>query len=234
MNPFRAWEKQARLCALADAPILVIDNDWGPASKQALKEALMMHGGSRFEDLVDPIGITRIHQHWTAGSYGVTEFEKGHYNFLTTAKKMVVGRFPLEAQATYEPGRAASHTWNANSHAGGASMDAMADAVEVPFNPGSSPLTWRIVINHTSLLATICMTYWLPPNKWTLPTHAEIQDLFGVRQREKWDVIWLPDMERPGSAEEVGERLRDMVKAQMGLLGDTTLDDLLPDGALAA
>lgn len=234
MNNFQAWEKQARLNALADEPLLVIDNDYGPASRSAERAALLKHGGDRFEDLVDPIGISRIHIHWTAGTYGVTDFEAGHYNLLFTDTDVVPGRFPLAAQANYAVGRAASHTLSANSHAGGYTMDAMAGAIERPFNAGPAPLTWPMIINLTSNLASTCMTYWLPPNKWTLPTHAEIQSLFGVKQRNKWDVMWLPNMPAPGSAEIVGERLRDMVKAQMGLLGDTTLDDLLPTEALAA
>lgn len=230
MNKFQEWELQARICALRDAPVLKIDNDFGPKSRAEWNKLRIELGVTDWHEMFDVSGIARCHLHWTAGQYGVSEYEKGRYNILINQEgQPVEGRFPPRAQATYAVGRAASHTLNCNSHALGLAVDAMHGAWESPFSRGEAPLTWLQVRGLVRVMSNTAMSYWLPMNKWSFPTHAEIDNLFGIRQNAKWDITWLPDMDKPAPAEIVGERIREMARAEMGLIAGKTLGDFIPE-----
>lgn len=102
-----------------------------------------------------------------------------------------------------------------NTGAIGHAMDAMAGAIERPFDRGSAPITLRQLDAFCRWAAEYSAQYWIPVNVYGMPTHAEIQPIFGVRQRWKWDITWLPGMSAPGDPLVVGERLRDMIRERL-------------------
>lgn len=208
---------QARLAALGHNPG-PIDGLVGRRTEAALVEALAEFGGSEPRDLFDVSGLHSIRWHWTAGAYGVNELEADSYNRLVDELGVAHdGQFPPAAQANYAPGRAASHTLNANSGAIGVAVDCMAGAVERPFNPGKAPMTEAQVDGLVKETARLCRKIWIPVTRWSVLSHAEVQPTLGIRQRFKWDITWLPGMDRPGDPIEVGDRLRAMVRQEMGL-----------------
>jgi hypothetical protein len=91
----------------------------------------------------------------------------------------------------------------------------MAGAVERPFNKGSAPMTWAQVEALAERMAYYCGAFDIPVSRYSVLTHAEIQPTLGIRQRFKWDICWLPDMEKPGDPIVVGDRIREMVKEKM-------------------
>ena len=221
---------QGRLAALGHHPG-PIDGVWGPRTQRARDEAFERYGVSRHEDLFHPSGIHRVHWHWTAGAYGVIGIEHRSYNKLINPDGSCVdGEFPVLAQANYAPGRAASHTRNFNPYAVGISMDCMAGARESPFERGTAPMTWRQVQGMIRETANLCEEFWIPATKFSTLSHAEVQPTFGVAQRFKWDITWLPDMDRPGDPVEVGDRLRAMLLAEMAESGEN-IDELAPEDA---
>lgn len=206
---------QARLAALGYQPGQ-IDGMMGPKTRTALAAALRARSGRSAADLFHHSGLHRIHLHWTAGADGVIDLERHHYNgIVDRAGNRWDGKYRFEAQARYQIGSAASHTLNANTGAIGLAADAMGGAVERPFDPGPCPLTWPQLRELAAWTAELCVAYDIPVTKWSVLTHAEVQQTLGIRQRNKWDYMWLPDMDAPGDAIAVGDRLRAMVIEQM-------------------
>lgn len=207
---FSVRDIQARVAALGFSPG-AIDGVMGPKTRGATQAAMTSRRVLRAADLFHPSGVHRIHWHWTAGAYGDIALERRAYNGLIDRDgSRIDGDFRFEAQGRYQVGQAASHSLNANSGAGGLACDAMAGAQEVPFKPGSAPLTWPMIEEMCRWTAELCEDFDIPISPWSTLSHAEIQANLGIRQRSKWDITWLPDMDQPGSASEVGNRLRGM------------------------
>ena len=157
--------------------------------------------------------LQRIILHWTAGADGVNETESDSYNFIVGRDGSVTnGSHPPEAQVPpLKYGHYAAHTLNCNSYSIGVSLDAMADAKEVPFNAGKYPITEEQLGAAAQLVASLCLKYGIPVTRETVLSHAEVQRTLGIAQRQKWDISWLPGMEKPGDAIVVGDKLRRMV-----------------------
>jgi hypothetical protein len=206
---------QARLAALGFHPG-PIDGIRGRRTSAALDAAMHDRVVTDPRHLFHISGLHRIHWHWTAGAYGEIQLELDHYNVLIDHDGAeVAGTFPPLAQANYAPGLAASHTLNANTGAIGLALDCMAGARERPFRSGPYPITHDQLEALAILTARLCKRYDIPVSRWSTLSHAEIQPTLGIRQRLKWDITWLPGMTRPGDPVEVGDRLRDMVRAAM-------------------
>lgn len=206
---------QARVAALGCKPG-PIDGMMGPQTRKAMKDALARRGGRVAADLFHHSGLHRIHLHWTAGADGVIDVERQHYNgIVDRLGNRWDGIYRFEAQARYQVGRAASHTLNANTGAIGLAADAMGGAVERPFSAGPCPLTWPQLNELAAWTAELCIAYDIPVSRWSVLTHAEVQQTLGITQRQKWDYMWLPDMDAPGDAIAVGDRLRAMVAERM-------------------
>jgi len=208
-------DQQARVAALGFSPG-AIDGMIGPLTRKATRLALRVRGGRSVADLFHPSGLHRIHLHWTAGAYGVIDLERRAYNELVDQEANVhSGIFRPEAQANYRVGHAASHTLNANTGAIGLALDAMAYAKERPFDAGSAPITPAQLDALCERAAHHAMLYDIPVSRWSILTHAEVQQTLGIRQRNKWDITWLPGMAAPGDPIEVGDRLRAMVRERL-------------------
>lgn len=210
---FPTRDVQARLVALGYHPG-PIDGIEGARTRAALQDAMRDRVVMRPEALFHASGLHRIHWHWTGGAYGEIQLELDRYNALIDPEGLVVdGTFPAEAQARYRPGLAASHTLNANTGAIGLAVDCMAGARERPFTPGPYPMTPAQMRGLVGLTARLCRLYDIPVTRWSTLSHAEVQPTLGIRQRNKWDICWLPGMDSPGDPVEVGDRLRAMVRA---------------------
>lgn len=202
---------QARCAALGHSPGQ-IDGIMGPATRAAVTAALSERGGRSAADLFHHSGLHRIHLHWTAGAYGVIDLERHHYNgIVDQTGARYDGEWRFEAQARYQPGRAASHTLNANTGAIGLAADAMAGARERPFDTGSAPLTWDQIAELCNWAAELSVAYDIPVSRYSILTHAEVQPTLGILQRAKWDITWLPDMDAPADPVCVGDRLRALI-----------------------
>jgi len=204
-------DEQARLASLGFDPG-PIDGMIGRRTRSARQDALRARGGRSVSDLFHPSGLHRIHLHWTAGAYGVIEMERRAYNELVDRDGNVhSGVFRPEAQANYRVGHAASHTLNANTGAIGLAVDAMAGAVERPFDAGSAPMTQAQLDALCERAAHYAMMYEIPVARTSILTHAEVQKTLGITQRFKWDITWLPGMTGPGDPIAIGDRLRAMI-----------------------
>jgi hypothetical protein len=64
-------------------------------------------------------------------------------------------------------------------------------------------------------VARLCIAHDIPVTRWSVLTHAEVQPTLGIAQRQKWDVLVLPGMARPGDPFEVGDRIRAMITAKV-------------------
>lgn len=210
---FTTRDVQARCAALGFDPG-PIDGMYGPQTRAAERAAIQSRGGRSREDIFHRSGIHRIHWHWTAGARGIIQLERDHYNAVTDSDGNIYdGKWRIETQADYRAGYyGCSHTLNANTGAGGVSMDCMAGANENPFSWGSNKMTWGHVNGMLNWTAVQCQAFDIPVTKWSTLSHSEIQPTLGIWQRWKWDINILPDMEEPGDPVEVGDRLRGMLK----------------------
>lgn len=159
--------------------------------------------------------MKRIHWHWTAGAPGINPHESDSYNFVITwPDGKVVPCVPVERQKPpLVNGAYAAHTKGANSWAIGISMDCMANAVERPFDPGKYPITDAQLKALVKLTKQLGLQYKIPITRKTMLSHAEVQPTLGIKQNQKWDIMWLPGMDKPGDPIEVGDRIRAMVAA---------------------
>ncbi len=160
--------------------------------------------------------LKRVHIHWTAGGPQASSLDRQHYHVLIEQDGTVVlGDKKPEANRNTSDGHYAAHTRAANTGAIGVGLCGMRGARDRPFSAGNSPLTWPQIEAMASVVADLCETYDIDVTRETVLTHAEVQPTLGIRQRGKWDVRWLPDMDRAGDAIEVGDRLREMVLLEM-------------------
>ncbi len=164
--------------------------------------------------------LSRIHLHWTAGADGLNDAEADAYHFIVARDgKVYTGEDAPEANIAPISGPYAAHTLNANSGAIGVSLDAMAGAVERPFSAGKYPITEVQIDAMVRLVARLCKQYGIPVTRRTVLTHAEVEPTLGIKQKQKWDITWLPGMDKPGDPIAVGDVLRAKIKAALEALG---------------
>ena len=164
--------------------------------------------------------MKRIVMHWTAGAHKANATDKRHYHFIVEGDGTIVpGNHAPEANevirdpmngSTY-----AAHTRGLNTGSIGVAVAAMAGATETPFNAGKAPITERQQAALVGLVARLARQYGIEVSERTILTHAEVQPVLGIRQAGKWDITWLPGMDKPGDARGVGATLRLRVNAAM-------------------
>ena len=158
--------------------------------------------------------MKRIHIHWTGGGHTPNGIDLAAYHFVIDgAGKVHPGKWPVSANENPVKGKYAAHTLGANTGAIGIAVAAMAGAVERPFNPGRAPITPAQVKALVTLIRSLAVQYKIPVTRRTVLTHAEVQPTLGIKQRNKWDITWLPGMSAPGDPLKVGDELRAMVMA---------------------
>ncbi|WP_323009494.1 N-acetylmuramoyl-L-alanine amidase [Paracoccus sp. (in: a-proteobacteria)] len=157
-----------------------------------------------------PIGIIRIHWHWTGGGHEPNASDLKAYHALINGEGKI--RWPVD------PTTARSHTLNANGGAIGLSICAMAGAQERPFVWGKAPITPAQVSVLVRETARLCRTYDIPISRWSTLSHAEIQPTLGVTQKNKWDITVLPGMTATADPIAVGDRLRDLAARELSAL----------------
>ena len=203
MPPLDTRALQARILA-AGHDCGAVDGRHGTKTATALTAAGGIPGLG-----IHPSGLHSIVLHWTAGAYGFIELELAHYHLVIGVDgRAVAGHLKPEANADISDGRYAAHTRAANSGRIGVAVDAMAGAVERPFDAGSAPITSAQFAGLCEAVADLCETYSIPVSRWTLLTHAEVERTLGIPQRAKWDITWLPGMDAPGDPVAVGNRIR--------------------------
>ena len=161
--------------------------------------------------------MQRIILHWTAGADGVNSVEADAYHFIvgrdgevTNGKDRVASNYPPLVSGKY-----AAHTLNLNSYSIGVALDGMAGAVERPFDAGRYPITDVQIDAMAELVAGLCEQYAIPVTRRTVLSHAEVERTLGVKQRNKWDIMWLPGMAQAGDPIVIGDKLRAMIAAKM-------------------
>ena len=201
-------DAQARLNAWHNTS-LAVDGVWGSKTQAAYDRAGRKHALRR-----PPSGLVRVIWHWTAGAEGVIPLERRHYHAIVGQDcRVYMGDHQPEANGVLRAGYAA-HTRALNTGSIGVAFDAMAGAVERPFDPGPNPITGGMVEKMAELIADLCETYSIPVTPWTTLSHAEVQGTLGVWQRAKWDTNWLPPMKLPGDPVVVGNLMRTMISEE--------------------
>jgi hypothetical protein len=159
-------------------------------------------------------GIVRVIMHWTAGANRASALDREHYHWLTESDgKLVQGDTPEEENISTADGIYAAHTLALNTGSIGMAMCGMMGAKDRPFVLGTAPLTQVQVAAFCRHVAEVCRRWGIPIKRETCLTHAEVQPTLNIRQKGKWDIAWLPGMGNPGDPVEVGDRLRDMIRA---------------------
>lgn len=159
--------------------------------------------------------MKRIVLHWTAGSNAVSAIDREHYHFIISGNGTVIaGDFkPEDNLSTKTP--YAAHTRNCNTGSIGVAVAAMHGARERPFSAGKFPITDEQIKALAGLCADLCGQYGIPVTRKTVLSHAEVQPTLGIAQRGKWDIAWIPGMDKPGNPVLVGDNLREMILREM-------------------
>ncbi len=159
-------------------------------------------------------GLERIVMHWTASGYRVSALDREHYHEIVEGDgTRVRGDKPPEANISTADGDYAAHTLGFNRGSIGLAMSGMKGARQHPFSAGEFPITMVQLQAFSALVADYAKRYDIPITRSTVLTNAEVDSMRGVRSLMKWDITWLPGMDRPGNPIEVGDRLREMIRA---------------------
>lgn len=157
--------------------------------------------------------MKRIILHWSAGRHVVSDLDREHYHFVVDgAGKVHQGQYSPKANEAPISGPYAAHTLKCNGGSIGIAVAAMAGAVERPFDAGAAPITTVQLWAFCALAKKLAVQYKIPITRETVLSHAEVQPTLKIAQRGKWDICWLPGMERPGDPVDVGDQLRQMIK----------------------
>ena len=158
------------------------------------------------------MAMKRVILHWSAGGHKANATDKKHYHVIIEGDgKVVRGDHTIsDNESTATP--YAAHTRGLNTGSIGIAVAAMRGAKERPFSAGPSPITSVQVNALVDQTASLCRQHGIPVTRQTVLTHAEVERTLGVKQRNKWDIMWLPGMTSTGDAIEIGDKLRDRIQ----------------------
>lgn len=160
--------------------------------------------------------LERIIWHWSAGAPNPTDLDKQHYHFMIDQQGVItLGRFAPESNIRTVAGAYAAHTLHCNTGSIGIALCGMAGAVESPFNPGPYPINEIQIETLVKYSASLCQMYNIPVTRKTVLSHAEVQPTLGIKQRGKWDISWIPGLDKPEDPTLVGDMLRARVLAAL-------------------
>lgn len=207
---------QARVNAIFNKEVLVVDGMSGPNTRKWIGQAMAAKRVKKKQDLFHDSRLHRIVWHWTASTYDVTRSDLEHYNDVFDFEgNHYDGAARPEHQANYDwrRGIGVSHTRNSNSGVIGMSVSAMSGAQGWPtLDWGSYPLTWAGIDAMLERSAEYSEEFDIPVTRWSMHSHAEVEQTMGIKQRNKWDIMVLPGMTSVANAIEVGDTLRDRLK----------------------
>lgn len=194
--------QQARCAALGFSPG-PIDGVNGPRTRAAYADAAasQQSKGLPFEHT---LGVTRIHWHWSAGTNTPSVLDKRHYHFTIDGGGRVEQHHRVEEHL--------AHTLNANGGAIAVSLCGMMGAIERPFARGPAPLLPAQIAALAKLSADLGAQFDIPVSRFSMLSHAEVQPTLHIHQRGKWDICWLPGMDAPRDAVDVGDILREQTR----------------------
>lgn len=159
--------------------------------------------------------MERIIWHWSAGGHKANATDKKHYHIIIEGDaNVVLGNHPISANEVID-GPYAAHTRSLNTGSIGVALAAMRGAKERPFSPGPSPITDAQVEALVEQTAKLCRQFNIPVTRQTVLSHAEVEPTLGVKQRNKWDITWLPGMTKVGDPVAIGDALRTKVDAKL-------------------
>jgi hypothetical protein len=163
--------------------------------------------------------MKRIVWHWTAGGYTPSATDiKAYHEIIDGEGRVVKGTFPISANKGPITGEDyAKHTGRFNSDAIGISVASMRGAKDRPFSTGPSPMTEKQVEALVKRTAELCKEYGIEVTRENVLSHAEVHITHRVTQAGKWDITWLPGMTSVANAVEVGDSLRERVRAHMNV-----------------
>lgn len=158
--------------------------------------------------------IDRITLHWTAGTGKANATDRRAYHKIIEAGGTVVlGDHPPQANSPIRNPRDSStyaaHVKDANTRNLGIALAGMRGAQEIPFRPGDHPITLAQIDAALAEVARDCKKYGIAVTRKTVLTHAEVEPTLGIKQNRKWDITWIPGMDRPGDPVAVGDVLRE-------------------------
>lgn len=159
--------------------------------------------------------MDRIVWHWSAGGHKANATDKKHYHIIIEGDgKIVRGDHAIsDNESTATP--YAAHTRGLNTGSIGVALAGMRQARERPFSAGPSPLTEAQIEVLVDQTASLCRQYNIPVTRQTVLSHAEVEPTLGVKQRNKWDITWLPGMAKVGDPVAIGDALRAKVEAKL-------------------
>lgn len=157
--------------------------------------------------------MKRVILHWSASGYEPSAACLDAYHFIIDgAGEIVPGDWPVSANASIDPPRYAAHTRHCNTGSIGVSVAAMFGATGWPaMDPGPYPILPVQIDALAALVARLCADHRIAITRETVLTHAEVEPALGIAQRGKWDIRWLPGMDRVGGAVEIGDMLRGRI-----------------------
>ncbi|AWM23457.1 peptidoglycan recognition protein family protein [Sinorhizobium fredii] len=165
---------------------------------------------------LQPVKMTRIIAHWSAGAYRASELDKEHYHFIVEGSGNVVrGDHSVADNVNTADDDYAAHTRGCNTGSIGVSLACMAGAIESPFNPGKFPMTEAQWHRAMDVIAHLAGFYKIPATPKTILSHAEVQVNLGILQRGKWDFTRLPFAPDVIGAKACGDKMRAEVKARL-------------------
>lgn len=155
----------------------------------------------------------RIVTHWTAGQYEMSDsdYEKYYEVVDGDGTRRLCKRRP-EANNNVNDGDYAAHVRAKNTRSVGLAMCCMEGAREMPSKKGKYPMTETQLGVFIDMVAEYAETYGIHVDRRHVLSHEEVDVTLGVPQ-DKWDIMWLPHMAKPGNVVEVGDFLREQISA---------------------
>lgn len=165
-------------------------------------------------DWLQPVKMTRIVAHWSAGAHKASEIDKEHYHIIIEGSGNVVrGDHTISDNVNTADNDYAAHTRGCNTGSIGVSLACMAGAIENPFNPGRYPMTLAQWNRAMEVIAHLADFYKIPVTNKTVLSHAEVQANLGIKQAGKWDFTRLAFAPSIVGAKACGDKMRAEVKA---------------------
>jgi hypothetical protein len=163
-------------------------------------------------DWMPNCAMERIICHWTAGAYRAGDHDRECYHILVEGDGTLVrGDHSIADNVDTRDRDYAAHTLSCNSRSIGISVCCMANAIEGPPLKGGpcpmTPLQWDVL---AQVAAQLAKRYRIAVTPRTVLGHGEVQDLLGIKQKQKWDPMVLP-WEPTTPKRVVGDRFRTRV-----------------------